>query len=136
MNKRDKWIFIVNPVAGNGYAATMDNIVRQKAEHYNINAEIVFTQKRGDASVLAEKYAVSGYKYIIGVGGDGTFNEIASSLIARKDIVTGLIPAGTGNDFIQILGFPDRLTESDWGTFFNRNIIAMDAGTCNGMYLL
>jgi YegS/Rv2252/BmrU family lipid kinase len=134
MNQPDKWIFIVNPVAGNGFAATMENIIRQKAVHYNINAEIVLTQKRGDATFLAEKYAVSGYKYIIGVGGDGTFNEIASSLIARKDIVTGLIPAGTGNDFIQILGFPDRLAESDWDTFFNRNTIAMDAGNCNGMF--
>ena len=133
MNQEDKWVFIVNPVAGDGFAATMENVVSEMALRHNINAETVLTKKRGNASELAEKYAVNGYKYIIGVGGDGTFNEIASSLVNRKNIVTGLIPAGTGNDFIQILGYPDRFTESDWNTFFNRHIIAMDAGSCNGL---
>jgi diacylglycerol kinase (ATP) len=134
MNQGEKWIFIVNPVAGNGYAATMEKTIPEIASGHNINAETVLTGKRGDATLLAEKYAADGYRYIIGVGGDGTFNEIASALVNRKNIVTGLIPAGTGNDFIQILGFPDRLSESDWHTFFSANTIAMDAGICNGFY--
>jgi YegS/Rv2252/BmrU family lipid kinase len=94
----------------------------------------VFTHRRGEASELSEKYASSGYKFIIGVGGDGTFNEVATPLINRKDTVTGLIPAGTGNDFIQILGYPDRFKESDWTGFFRCNVIAMDAGECNGLF--
>ena len=133
MNQENKCVFIINPVAGGGYASTMAKVVEEMALHHSKNAEIVLTQKRGDASELAEKYAVKGYKYIIGVGGDGTFNEIASVLLNRKNVVTGLIPAGTGNDFIQILGFPNRFHESDWDIFFNCNSIAMDAGNCNGM---
>ena len=35
----------------------------------------------------------------------------------------GLIPAGTGNDFIQILGFPNRFGEEDWDKFFKINMI-------------
>jgi YegS/Rv2252/BmrU family lipid kinase len=67
------------------------------------------------------------------VGGDGTFNEIAAPLINKKSVVTGLIPAGTGNDFIQILGFPGRFNTNDWEKFFETKTISIDAGSCNGM---
>jgi len=40
---------------------------------------------------------------------NGTFNEMSRSLIDKKDVTVGIIPAGTGNDFVQILGFPNRL---------------------------
>ncbi len=133
MNNEDKWAFIVNPVAGGGFAATMEKSITEMVSRHNINAVTVLTKKRGHASELAEQLAADGYKYIIGVGGDGTFNEIASALVNRKNIVTGLVPAGTGNDFIQILGYPDRFTESDWITFFQKHTILMDAGSCNGL---
>ncbi len=68
-------------------------------------------------------YYEKGYRYIIGVGGDGTVNEIARPLVNKKDVVIGVIPAGTGNDFIQILGFPDRFSENDWEILFKKNII-------------
>lgn len=136
MNNDKKWAFIINPVAGNGYGAGMEKVIREIAPHYNIDFEIAVTTRRGEATELAEKFSLSGFKYIIGVGGDGTFNEIARALINNKNIVTGLIPAGTGNDFIQILGFPNRFEESDWNNFFSCNTIEMDSGSCNGIIFL
>jgi len=136
MNQNDKWVFIINPVAGNGFALSMENKIRELIKIKDLNAEIVFSEKRGNASQLSQKYADNGYKYIIGVGGDGTFNEVATPLVNRKDVITGLIPAGTGNDFIQILGFPNRFEEEHWNIFFNGEQICMDAGSCNGMIFL
>jgi YegS/Rv2252/BmrU family lipid kinase len=92
---------------------------------------VVFTERRGHASLLSKQYADRGFKYIIGVGGDGTFNEVATPLIFNKDIVAGIISGGTGNDFIQITGFPDRFEENDWENFFKVNVIKMDVGRCN-----
>ena len=63
-------------------------------------------------------------------------NEVASPLIHQKHICTGLVPAGTGNDFIQILGFPDRFKQEHWDIFFAEHRISMDAGKVNGMYFL
>jgi diacylglycerol kinase (ATP) len=134
--KGDKWIFIVNPVAGNGFAKTIVPDIKEKIKEYNIDGEIVLTERRGHASELSCIYYEKGYSYIIGVGGDGTINEIARPLINKKDVIIGAIPAGTGNDFIQILGFPDRFTEEDWNILFKKNIIAMDAGSVNGMIFL
>jgi YegS/Rv2252/BmrU family lipid kinase len=57
-------------------------------------------------------------------------------LVNRKDVVIGVIPAGTGNDFIQVTGFPDRFSEKDWAILFEKNKIGMDAGSVNGMIFL
>ena len=135
MNK-NKWAFIINPIAGNGYAKTIVPKLEEMIRKNNIISELAYTERSGHATELSAKFLERGFSYIIGIGGDGTFNEISKPLINNKDVVAGLIPAGTGNDFIQILGFPDRFGEKEWDIFFNANIIAMDVGWCNGMTFL
>jgi YegS/Rv2252/BmrU family lipid kinase len=130
---KKEWVFIVNPIAGNGFGETIVPRLKEMIQKHNIAAEIVFTEKSGHATQLSEQYFTRGFRYIIAVGGDGTFNEMARPLINKKNVITGIIPAGTGNDFIQILGFPNRFGDKDWDIFFNKNTIAMDAGSCNGM---
>lgn len=132
-NVKRQWAFIINPVAGNGAAKTIVPKLEEMIRKNKINAELSYTERTGHATELSVKYLEKGFSYIIGVGGDGTLNEIARPLINKKNIIAGLIPAGTGNDFIQILGFPDRFGEKEWDVFFKTNIIAMDAGSCNGM---
>ena len=131
-----KWVFIINPAAGGGYAKTLVPALNTMITKYGINAEVVFTQRSGHASELSELYYQKGFGYIIAVGGDGTLNEISRPLINKKDVTIGIIPAGTGNDFIQILGFPGRFSDSDWDAFFRCDTIALDAGSVNGMIFL
>ncbi len=132
----NKWVFIINPVAGNGYALSLVNKIEEMISKHNLEAELVFTAKKGHATTLSKQYADKGFKYIIGVGGDGTINEIAAPLIHNKNIITGLIAGGTGNDFIQITGFPARFEEKDWEMFFKLNTMPMDVGQCNGKIFL
>lgn len=132
----DKWIFILNPVAGSGSAKSQLPKLEEMIRKNNIDADLVFTKRKGHASELSETYLEKGFRYIIGVGGDGTLNEIARPLIGKTGVVLGIIPAGTGNDFIQILGFPNRFVERDWDIFFQRNTISMDIGNVNGMIFL
>ena len=136
MDQHRKWVFIVNPVAGNGYASTLADKIREMIAIYGLDADLVFTERKGHATELSELYASKGYNYIIGVGGDGTMNEIATPLVSREGITIGLIAGGTGNDFIQVTGFPDRFEQKDWDMFFKGNVIEMDAGICNGKIIL
>jgi diacylglycerol kinase (ATP) len=137
MDKVNKeWVFIVNPIAGNGFGKEIVPKLGEMIRKHNVDSEIVFTERSGHASELSEQFYKRGFRYIIAVGGDGTFNEMCRPLIDKKDITVGLIPAGTGNDFIQILGFPNRFTDKEWDIFFNLNSIEMDAGSCNGMIFL
>jgi YegS/Rv2252/BmrU family lipid kinase len=128
---REKWTFIVNPVAGNGYAESLLPNIQTIAQKYNIEATVISTQKSGHASHLAMQAYKDGARNIIAVGGDGTFNEIAGSLVEMESVTAGIIPAGTGNDFSQILGFSNRMKDDDWDIFFQRNTIEMDVGYCN-----
>lgn len=135
-DKADKWMFIVNPIAGNGHGKAILPLLQEKIKSFKINGEIRITEKHGHASELAKKSAEEGFTHIIAVGGDGTMNEVGKMLLDKKDIVTGLIPAGTGNDFVQILGFPDRFEDKHWDIFFRKETIHMDYGSCNGIPFL
>ncbi len=136
MKQAEKWAVIVNPIAGNDFAGTYAPIIRTKFEDQGIEAEWVFTERKGHASELAKSFSEQGFTHIIGVGGDGTMNEIASPLLGNTEVTLGLIPAGTGNDFNQILGFPDRFEDSDWMSFFKGQTQEMDVGFCNSMPFL
>jgi diacylglycerol kinase (ATP) len=136
MHQNKKWVFIINPVAGNGFAPSLVDKIKEMISKNNLEADLVFTAKKGHATALSKQYAENGYSYIIGVGGDGTINEIAAPLICKNDVIIGLIPGGTGNDFIQITGFPGRFEEKDWEMFFRHNVMPMDVGQCNGKIFL
>ena len=134
--KKEKWIFIVNPIAGNSFAGTMVPQIENKIKEYNINGEVVLTERPGHATEISKSSAEKGVKYIIAVGGDGTFNEVARSLINNKEVVAGIIPAGSGNDYCQITGFPNRFTDHEWDIFFRKNVIEQDVGNVNGTVFL
>lgn len=60
--------------------------------------DIKTTQYRGHAEKIASQYSLS-FDYIIAVGGDGTLNEIINGINLNANIIVGLLPYGTGNDF-------------------------------------
>ncbi len=132
----EKWVFIVNPIAGNRFAETLVPEIRKKIEEFKIDGEILMTERPGHASELSKSAAERGVGYIIAVGGDGTLNEVARPLLNNMNVIAGTIPAGTGNDFNQIPGFPNRFGRKEWEIFFRKNIITMDAGTVNGTIFL
>lgn len=62
------------------------------------------TKGPGDAVALARN-SVRNSDYIIAVGGDGTCNEVINGIMLEPNqaIVFGVIPNGTGNDFVRNL---------------------------------
>ncbi|OHD74295.1 MAG: hypothetical protein A2177_09900 [Spirochaetes bacterium RBG_13_68_11] len=136
MKRTDGWVFIVNPIAGNGFGASLVPTVKEMMARHGADGEVVLTKGKGHATELAAEHAAKGAKKIIGVGGDGTMSEIAQALVGRRGVTFGAVPAGTGNDFIQILGFPDRLDEELWDIFFQAAETGMDVGRCNKKYFI
>ncbi len=125
------WAFIINPVAGNGISLIVEKELREQLKNRNITAKIVTTKHSGHASELAEELAQKGYINIVAVGGDGTLNETLKVLVNFPDCTIGLIPAGTGNDFAQIIGFSNKFNEKEWDIFFEANTHTIDVGRCN-----
>lgn len=136
MAQNDKRTFILNPVAGNGFALGLKPVIEEQLRKRGVSGEILLTRSVGHATEIARQAVRRGCRHITGVGGDGTFAEIAQALVGKKGIKFGAIAAGTGNDFIHVLGFSDRFTDADWDAFFEERATPMDAGECNGHYFL
>jgi diacylglycerol kinase (ATP) len=130
------WGFILNPTAGNYFGQKYEDKLREVIKKKNLDADISITNYKGHATQLAEEYYNKGYNNIVAVGGDGTINEVASFLINKPNVKMGIVPAGTGNDTIQILGFPNRFDENDWDVFLEANSTKIDTGLCNGKAFL
>ncbi len=96
---------IINPTAGNGAAKRIATIVLEKLSEEKVDYQAFYTEKAGHAEEIAKKSAGAGIKCIIALGGDGTVFEVSRGLF-NSNTSLGIIPAGTGNDFIKSLGLP------------------------------
>ncbi len=78
------------------------------------NYEIAFftTEHEGHSIQLSAKAAEKGFNYVICVGGDGSLNEVANGIMqaqnhhASVDVRVGVLPYGTGNDFVKTVKSP------------------------------
>lgn len=91
--------FIVN--ANSGRAAGALTAVRAFAEARR--APVVLTERRRHAAELAARALDEGCQLVVAVGGDGTINEVASTLTGT-DAVLGLVPCGSGDGLGRTLG--------------------------------
>jgi len=136
MKRTEGWVFIVNPIAGNGYAGSLVPTLKEMMGRHGADGEIVSTRGKGHATELAAEHAARGARRIVGVGGDGTLSEMAQALVGTKGVTFGAVAAGTGNDFIAVLGFPERFAPEDWDALFQAAETGMDVGRCNGRYFI
>jgi len=99
--KQTEWCVIANPNAGSLDEMTaLRDALRRLGSHQTVE-----TSAPGDAERAAEEAAKAGIPKIVAAGGDGTLNEVVNGLKDRReDVVVGIIPVGTGNDFARELG--------------------------------
>lgn len=98
--------FIVNPTAGSGYALKQEEPIRRMLEERRVAYRILRTEHPGHATELARAAArEAACTGVVAVGGDGTAYEVACGLV-DTNVPLGIIPAGTGNDFIKTAGIP------------------------------
>ncbi len=102
-----KNVLIVNPIAGNGYAlSVVENIEKILREESDCEYCVLKSERPGHAEELARAAASDPETAVVfAVGGDGTVSEVSRGL-AGTGKPFGIIPAGTGNDFIKSVGIP------------------------------
>ena len=96
---------IINPAAGNGRAKVIAQEIEAYLKEKGVAFEMLFTTEPDHATQLAREAARRGAETVIAVGGDGTITEVARGLV-HTGTALGIIPAGTGNDFIKAVGIP------------------------------
>ena len=106
-------LLIVNPRSGRGLTSRQWPQTERRLRAILPPFDAAFTESSGDATRLAAE-AVGRYEVVVAVGGDGTTNEVVNGLVGREGTVPsgvalGVIPAGTGSDFLRSFGVPRSL---------------------------
>jgi diacylglycerol kinase (ATP) len=102
------YTIIANPVAGKGAVLKHLPSVARELDRLGVSFDVVQTTRVGEATELAR--LAKGH-IVVAMGGDGTINEVANGL-AGTDRILGVIPSGSGNDFIKSAGIPSDISES------------------------
>lgn len=84
------------------------NELRPVLDAAGISAEVALTERRGHAVELAQDAVRSGARVVAAAGGDGTIHEVAQALVGTEATL-GVLPMGSGNDYIRVLGIPKDL---------------------------
>ena len=105
MDIKQRITFIVNPKSGTDDKGEIPQIIDELLDHSRFTYEVCETEYRGHAAELAKACAAEGVDIVVAVGGDGTVNEVARSLVHTQTAL-GIIPCGSGNGLARHLCIP------------------------------
>jgi YegS/Rv2252/BmrU family lipid kinase len=106
-----KLSIIANPAAGGGRAyKSIQRYVRQWP-HPGWEVEILTTRDRNDAGLIARQLLQRAPDLVAVCGGDGTINEVATS-VPHPPFPVAILPAGTANVLARELGLPLNATRA------------------------
>ena len=130
-----KHLFILN-----AYAGTKDSTPELEAKIKALsnvpNIVIAYTKGKGDATEIARRYAETGEPLrVYACGGDGTANEALHGILGHDNAALGVIPIGTGNDYVRSLP-ADRESFLDLAKMVAGDTIRVDLLKCNDVYAL
>jgi diacylglycerol kinase (ATP) len=108
------WFVIVNPTSGNGKSIKKWPEIKRLLDSKKIYYEFAFTEHSKHSISLVQKAIEKGYTNIICVGGDGTLHNIINGIMSQnkipsKNIHVGMIPIGTGNDWVKTHLIPKQI---------------------------
>ncbi len=115
--KRLKTQVIVNPESNQGRTRRRWKEIKEALRTHIREFKYEFTEKPLHAIEISREAVRSGHDLIIGVGGDGTMNEIANGFFENRRIINpdsalGILPSGTGCDLTKSLRIPAGLKDA------------------------
>jgi diacylglycerol kinase (ATP) len=104
---------IVNPESNRGRTRKRWKEIKEHLKVFLKEYKYEFTEKPLQAIDLTRDAIKDGSELIVGVGGDGTMNEIANGFFEDRKLINpettlGIVPSGTGCDLTRSLNIPPR----------------------------
>jgi YegS/Rv2252/BmrU family lipid kinase len=133
MSKNFKTFFVVNPKAGGGRGKRVWNQAREELESTFGSVDFEFTNSSAHAILLTSDALKNGYEMVVAVGGDGTCHEVLNGFFENghpisADAILGILPAGTGGDFLRSIKYPKELSDRI-GRLSGKKTRQVDIGT-------
>ena len=92
---------IFNPTSGKTKSTKALKRVEEIFTQQNVPYTVHVTKHPSHATEIATRLTKSGNCNLIVLGGDGTFHEVLNGIACFDNVKVGLIPCGTGNDFVR-----------------------------------
>lgn len=131
-----KHLFILNAFAGK--KSSVEELKRKIGE-LSIDGECVveITKAPGDAKRIAHDYVSStdDFVRVYACGGDGTANEAMSGMVGLSNCALGVVPVGTGNDFVKSFAYSAD-DFRDLSKMVNGNTVTIDLLRCGEHYAM
>ncbi len=126
------WFLIANPTSGNRKFSKQWKEIQQNLKTKNIDYSFAITEYSKHEIELVQNAIQQGYKNIISVGGDGTLHHVVNGIMTQRyvktsDITIGVIPVGTGNDWIKTYNIPKNIQKAI-EIIHQKNTILQDIG--------
>lgn len=125
---------IVNPAAGGGRGVEIAKLAAKKLAELGHDHVLHTTSYPGHATEIACEAVQRGADTVIAFGGDGTVHETAAGLRGSKTAL-GIIPSGTGNDFIKSAGIPAKW-EDALSFILSHPARPVNSGVMNGKFFM
>ena len=122
--------FIVNPIAGGIKKKNLPELIDAYLDKDKFQYSIVYTERVGHATQLANDAANKNVDIIVAVGGDGSINEIAKAIV-NCEIVLAIIPLGSGNALAHHLKLPVKNIKKAIGVINSGKQIQIDTLSSN-----
>jgi YegS/Rv2252/BmrU family lipid kinase len=111
MANKKSWFVIINPTSGNGSSKKKWIKIKQLLNRWEFDFEYAFTMHQKHSVEIVQQAIKNGFINIICVGGDGTLHNIVNGIMLQTEmpstnITVGVIPIGTGNDWIKTHHIP------------------------------
>ena len=105
MAEKKRIVFVVNPISGTLGKKAILKCIDERLDRSLYDFSIVKTEYAGHATQIAANAVQEKVDVVVAIGGDGTINEIARSLV-HTGTALGIIPCGSGNGLARHLRIP------------------------------
>ncbi len=106
-----RWFIVVNPVSGGGRASRFQPRLIAALDRSGLPYSCIASTAPGDTTRLVTHAVDEGYRRLLALGGDGTFNELVNGLrasaVPSQDCLVAAAAGGTGNDWSRTMQIPD-----------------------------
>lgn len=130
MTARHSITFIINPISGTAKKGSIPKMITDTLDSSIFDYKLVETRYAGHAAEIAEEAKKNKTDIVVAIGGDGTVNEVARSIV-NSETALGIIPCGSGNGLARHLMLPMDIKKSI-EIINSCRIHELDYGTING----
>lgn len=126
-----KAVLVINPEAGRGLGREMGPSIGRYLHELGLPTRILNSTGPGDVQKKVQAALAEKPRVVIAAGGDGTVHEAVNGWMqAGGGAPLGVVPVGTGNDFVKMLDASHDWREACW-RIVRGDTRRVDVGKCN-----